>query len=339
MWEFNLEKVDDTTLRELLLPITSYFGQFISSDKQLVLKKSINNDKNKDFNAESQIIHFKKNKKKIELIYSNEYLEKRVIEIKNKSIINYIKELNRFSIDKDYKILQSLSYSLLTNVTQFVEYGSKFMTAIKWRKIFYSYISLIFISQDIKNIEFARTGISTKKIILSLGLIDQTPGNFNASNEIQLVVDLSKQSNNYIVVPVYGCSSQVFSRILKEYSKIDILHIAGHGINLNNNYYIQFSDCDMRYSMFCDTLMKFNHSFDLIFLNCCHSYDFVLKKKVRNSKETIVHNKEVGVTVALDFANHYFIALLLQNNSSLTDSWNLASQNCSEKPLEYYRLQ
>ena len=39
MWEFNLEKVDDTTLRELLLPITSYFGQFISSDKQLVLKK------------------------------------------------------------------------------------------------------------------------------------------------------------------------------------------------------------------------------------------------------------------------------------------------------------
>ena len=41
MWKFNLEKVDDTTLRDLLLPITSYFGQFISSDNKLYILKKI----------------------------------------------------------------------------------------------------------------------------------------------------------------------------------------------------------------------------------------------------------------------------------------------------------
>lgn len=338
MSEFDLNKVVNSTLKELILPINSYFEQFISNDKQLVLKRPIDNSEHKSSNTESKVIFFKKIKeirKKIELVYSNEYLEKRVIEIKNKSIVDSIKKLNKFCMENDYKILQSLSYSLLTNVKQFVELDSTLMTPLKWRKIFYAYLSTMLVVQNIEEIKSARIGDSSKKIILSLGLIDQTSIHLNASNEIKKMIDISNQSNNFIVIPVCNCSSRVFSRILKEFSRIDILHIAGHG----DEDSIQFSDCDMKYPIFCDTLKKFNHYFDLIFLNCCHTFDFVLKKKVKNSKETIVHNKEVNVGIAIDFATHYYMELMLQNTISFKNSWNCAKQHCTENPFKYHRLQ
>lgn len=349
MRSFILEKLGDDELRKLILPIYNFFEKFLFDNKKLVLKTPMNNsDRNGQVHLEDSYSFKKvgKSSKNIEKVYSKSFLDKQILEIKGNRILGAVDKLNKFAIENEYLTLKSLSYSLLTNLTQFVDENRKFRTATKWRKIVNSYISVTLVIQELHEIELVRNGKSNKSVIISLGLVDFEDVEIKVSQEIQKIIDLVRAYNNnnndFVVVPVYGCTTNIFYTLLRDFPNIKILHIAGHGGIANNGKgYIQFSDINMKYPAFCNELKKFPQYLDVIFLNCCYSYEFVDKNKVVISNETIAHADKLYDPIAIDFSNHYFSQLFSSNlnSNSFTKAWQTASQNCTENPMNYHRLQ
>lgn len=348
MRRFNLEELDDYELIGLISPIYGFFEKFLFDDKKFVLKTPMDNgDRNGQVHL-GESYSFKKigkSRKNIEKVYSKTFLDKQISEIKSNSILDSVTRLNRFAIRNNYLTLKSLSYSLLTNLTQFVD-NSKFRTATKWRKVVNSYISITLVAQELNEIELVRNGLSDKQVIISLGLVDYEDVKIKASVEIQKIIDLvriyNNTNNNFVIVPIYGCTTNVFYSLLKDFPNIQILHIAGHGGIVNSGKgYIQFSDANMGFHAFCQKLAQFNNYFNVIFLNCCYSYEFVQGRKVIRSDETIVHTDRLYDPIAIDFSNHYFSQLFSSylDSKSLINAWQTASQNCTENPMNYHRLE
>lgn len=352
MRRFILEELGDYELIDLISPIYNFFEKFLFDDKKLVLKTPMNNDdRNGQVHLEKSYSFKKigKSRKNIEKVYSISYLDKQISELKSNFILDYVAELNRFAIRNNYLTLKTLSYSLLTNLTQFVNDDGKYRTATKWRKVVNSYISVTLVAQELNEIELVRNGRSNKPVIISLGLVDYEDVKIKASEEIQKIIDLvrtynnsNNNKNNFVIVPIYGCTTNVFYSLLKDFPNIQILHIAGHGGIVNNGKgYIQFSDANMGYPAFYEKLIEFNEYLNVMFLNCCYSYEFVEGRKVDISNETIAHTDRVRDPIAIDFSNHYFSQLFSSylNSNSLTNAWQTASQNCTENPMNYQRLQ
>jgi hypothetical protein len=350
---FILEQLGDSELISLITPIYNFFEKFLFDDKKLVLKTPMNNgDRNGQVHLEESYSFKKigKSRKNIEKVYSESYLDKQISEIKSNSILDDVARLNKFAGRNDYLTLKSLSYSLLTNLNQFVDDNRKFRTATKWRKVVNSYISVTLVAQELRELELVRSGFSNKPVIISLGLVDYEDVKIKASEEIQNIINLVRTYNNnnnnnndnFVIVPIYGCTTNVFYNILQDFSNIQILHIAGHGGIVNSDKgYIQFSDANMGFPAFYDKLRRFNRYLNVMFLNCCYSYEFVEGSKVDISNETIVHTDKLYDPIAIDFSNHYFSQLFSSclNSNSLTNAWQTASQNCTENPMNYYRLQ
>ena len=351
MRRFNLEELDDYELIRLISPIYDFFEKFLFDDKKFVLKTPMDNgDRNGQVHL-GESYSFKKigkSRKNIEKVYSKTFLDNQISEIKSNSILDSVTRLNRFAIRNNYLTLKSLSYSLLTNLTQFVD-NSKFRTATKWRKVVNSYISITLVAQELNEIELVRNGLSNKQVIISLGLVDYEDVKIKASVEIQKIIDLvriynntnNNTNNNFVIVPIYGCTTNVFYSLLKDFPNIQILHIAGHGGIVNSGKgYIQFSDANMGFHAFCQKLTQFNNYLNVIFLNCCYSYEFVQGRKVIGSDETIVHTDRLYDPIAIDFSNHYFSQLFssYMGSDSLINAWQTASQNCTENPMNYHRL-
>jgi len=347
---FNLEELGDYELRELISPIYNFFEKFLFDDKKLVLKTPMNNsNRNGQVHLEESYSFKKigKSRENIEKAYSKSYLYKQISEIKSNFIKDYVTELNRYAKKNNYLTLKSLSYSLLTNLTQFVDGKENYRTATKWRKILNSYISVTYIVQVFNEIELVRNSHSNIPVILSLGLVDYNDVEIKASEEIQKIIDLVKTYNNdnnynFVIIPVHGCTTNVFYKLLKDLPNIQILHIAGHGGIVNSGKgYIQFSDANMSYPTFCEKLTEFDKDLNVLFLNCCYSYEFVEGRKVDRSNETIAHIDKLYDPIAIDFSNHYFTQLFSSclNSNSLTNAWQTASENCTEKKMNYRRLQ
>lgn len=368
MREQYLKKIEDPRLQNLVSPLYNFFEPFISEGPL-----SENNDERK--NVESSDLggveeehkdevnikkdttnQSKKSRKNIENKIPAEYLELRAQEMESRQILDNVNQLLSFSVSYNFRTLRSLTASLSTNINQFVKNEKGNMrTATKWRKVINSYISVTQIMLDIEEIENARNGNnSNKEVIISLGLVDYTDTQIKASVEIDKVIELSKQNGRFIVVPVFGCTTNVFFKILQEFGQSKILHVVGHGgITSERDYFIQFSDCNMRYRTFIRNLQNYGLNLDMVFLNCCYSFEFIEKTQPQYMREIISHTKEVEENVAIDFSDHYFTILLNPNNSYSVSyqggdytsnkpiydkAWSIAYGNCSENPIKYKRL-
>lgn len=196
MRRFNLEELGDYELRELISPIYNFFEKFLFDDKKLVLKTPMNNsNRNGQVHLEESYSFKKvgKSRENIEKAYSKSYLYKQISEIKSNFIKDYVTELNRYAKKNNYLTLMSMSYSLLTNLTQFVDDKENYRTATKWRKILNSYISVTYIVQVFNEIELVRNGHSNIPVILSLGLVDYNDVKIKASEEIQKIIDTEEE--------------------------------------------------------------------------------------------------------------------------------------------------
>ncbi|WP_175064695.1 hypothetical protein [Streptococcus salivarius] len=366
MREKYLEKIEDPWLQSLVSPLFDFFEPFITegTEEPLLEKNEERTDSelsDRDDSKKDEVVikkttthQLKKSRKTIEKTISREYLDHRVQEVESSQILNNVNQLLSFAVSNNFRALHSYSASLSTNLTQFVK-KERMRNATKWRKVINSYISVTQIMLNIEEIENVRSGIvQNKEVILSLGLVDYTDTELRVSTEIDNLINLSKQSNKFVVVPVFGCTTNVFFKILQEFGQSKIMHVVGHGGMYNGrDYAMQFSDCNMKYNTFIRKLGEYGLNLDMAFLNCCYSYEFVEGSKVDISNETIAHTGKLYDPIAIDFSEHYFTILLDTNNSytvcsqggnydsnklAYDNAWNISCSNCSENPLQYKRL-
>lgn len=364
MRENFLEKIEDPELQSLILPLYNFFEPFITKEplpdsyRAEYLESNDRGDEDKGLSNEVEIKEnithpSKKSRKSIEETILIEYLELRVQEMESAQILNNVNQLLRYSMFMRFRTLQSFTASLSTNVNQFIKNKKNNMrTATKWRKVINSYISVSQILLNIEEIENVRNGNATDKdVILALGLVDYTDTQLKASVEIDRLMDLSKQTDKFIVVPVFGCTTNIFYSMLAEFRQSKILHVVGHGgIDNGREYTIQFSDANMRCRTFISKLRNFDMNLDIVFLNCCYSFEFSMEIQCSSQyiNELITHSNEVRDDIAINFSDNYFTTLLTSNdfckngtyndNKPIYDSaWSASSKNCIETPLQYIR--
>ncbi|WP_242520675.1 MULTISPECIES: hypothetical protein [Lactococcus] len=136
---------------------------------------------------------------------------------------------------------------------------------------------------------------------------------------------------DYLVIPIHGCSTNIFRTIFDSFSSIDILHIAGHTAISNNRTLLQFVDSNMTFTKFNEIIQY--HQFYLAFLNCCSTLEFANNTNIPNALNCVLHNDKVTNTHAYDFSDHFFTTFNTTNDVS--SSWHCAFQNSNETPFNY----
>lgn len=233
------------------------------------------------------------------------------------------------------QILGTYAYSLQRNVTGYIKMENSELNVRrkKLAKLLLSYINVTRYIIDYNTIEelINRGPQNGEKLVLALGLVKIDEDDIKVNTEIDHIVELSRQNPMYFVIPIYGCSTNVFATI-NEKTHADIIHIAGHGANCSNGKtVICFTDANMTFDRLCK---KIQPPQEIIFLNCCNTYEYVGKKPISIADSSIVHDGSVSASIALDFSDNFYTTFLQTGN--LNTAWDAAKS--VETPLKYYWL-
>lgn len=91
----------------------------------------------------------------------------------------------------------------------------------------------------------------------------------------------------------------------------------------------------MTYEKLCEKLCeKTKRKRKLIFLNCCHTYEYVNCSAIPISEFSIVHEESVNSNVAFQFSQTFYSELWKVGN--ISSSWRIAKS--VESPLKYKML-
>lgn len=259
-------------------------------------------------------------------------LEQYVTALEKSDILNHVLKLRRLT--KQYLTLQPFILSLQINIQQFRSKNRE-RSLVKWKKILLSYINVSRILLNVDDIEKILSNVSSKKLIVALGTIDIKKDNIKVNEEIEKVWDTFKDSDNYTVLAIFGCTINIFSIVLKMFPRISILHLAGHGLKQQNTGEISlpFVNSDIKFNKFNDYISR--HQFMLVFLNACYSLKFSNNGKITQSVYSILHKGQIGPNTAVDFSYHFYSYFEYSNNiqKSFSNAKN-GSNNCSS----YYLL-
>ena len=232
-------------------------------------------------------------------------------------------------------ILGTYAHSLQRNVIGYIkmENSEPSVRRRKLAKLLLSYINVTRYIIDYNTIEelINRGPQNGEKLVLALGLVKIDEDDIKVNTEIDHIVELSRQNPMYFVIPIYGCSTNVFATI-NEKIHADIIHIAGHGAKCSNGKtVICFTDANMTFDRLCS---KIQPRQTIIFLNCCNTYEFVRESPISISDNSIVHAGSVSASIALNFSDNFYATFLQTDN--LNTAWDAAKS--VEMPLKYYWL-
>lgn len=197
-----------------------------------------------------------------------------------------------------------------------------------------SYINVSRIFLENEKIQLLQSGVPVEfeQIILAMSLIDSQEDNIKANDEIQNICDLFTNNPNVIVVPIHGCSTDVFRTILDRFPILNIIHLAGHtDTKTNGEVLLSFVDSNMTFKKFSNWIS--NRRFHCSFLNCCSTAEFVSNLDSLYSDCSILHSGQVESTVAYEFAKHFYTVISRDGYCNL--AWEVAIKNCTEEPLNY----
>ena len=251
-------------------------------------------------------------------------------------VINYqIKELTAHLMHDLHtngrKILRSYCNSLYTNIRNFIKEDNDEKQIKIWRVLLLSYINLSrLIVDDDKIQRFLLQPNNSQKIILCVSTIKLDEDDIKVNEEIAHIQELINEHPNtsYLVLPIHGCSFDQFKNRIKSY-RITHVHIAGHTIN-SKTIKIQFSDSGVKFSTFHKYVNEYNRHFEVLFLNCCSTYEYIERTPFPFSDISICHETEVNGITAYD-ASHAFYTNLF-NDIPAEESWN-AVRNSIEDNL------
>lgn len=281
------ERLDGNTFKDDILPIFDFFEIHLDDEKKPDLDYIINRKNSitrlEISNTISNLLH-------------NLYIHKR-------------------------EILISYCWSLLRNVQQFEKMDNDENVEnriIKWKKCLLSYINLSRVIIDEAKIEecLAKPTVS-QKIVLCVSTIKLENDDIRVNEEIADIQETNNLTPNsdYLVLPIHGCSFDQFKTRLKK-NHITHIHIAGHA----NSSKLFFSDAPVKYDRFCNHIQQLNYQYELLFLNCCQTFEYLLNKAFPYSNESICHETDLDSTIAIDASQIFYTELF--NGLSIKDSWN-----------------
>lgn len=259
------------------------------------------------------------------------------------SFISIIDSLNRVDIKKSISFLRKklfnnirgllLTYcvSLFQNVQQFEKMRNTAdvdKLKQKWKKVLLSYINLSRLIVDDNKIQRSLLQQDNSiKIILCLGTIQIENDDVRVNKEIANIQEIINQSPNdtYLVIPIHGCSFQQFEKQIQRYN-ITHIHIAGH----SSEEKIEFSDNGVTYKRFLNHIKKLDRHFELLFLNCCFTYEYLDMQPFPYSDKTICHETELNGTTAYDASDIFYTHLF--QGSQIDGAWTMV-QNSIEDNL------
>lgn len=254
--------------------------------------------------------------------------------VQNESLGFHLSEIRKVSSKEKSSIMKTYVASMQRNIADYkkVSNSSISVRTGKLKKLLCSYINVSRYVIDYEKLEqiISAGPRNGEKIILAIGLVSIEDDDIKVNDEINYMVDSVRNSANYFVIPIYGCSTNVFSRILQKVNA-DIVHIAGHGIAFGRKKVICFTDSNMTYSKLCEKIASRK---DLIFLNCCNTYEFVNNTSIPIATKTIVHEREVDAYIALQFSRSFYEHLWISGD--VNQSWNVARN--VENPLLYHYM-
>ena len=301
------ERLKSPELEEVILPIFDFFEPFIHQESKFI--------ENEDENQPDEVVS-----KYYQMLVEQEIRES-------------ISVLRKKVSSKDNVVVRSFVLSLQQNTIQFLT-NEKYRSRVKWKKILNSYINVSRIFLEKEKIQLLQDGfpVEGQQIVLAMSLIDPQDDNIKANDEIQNICDLFTNNPNVIVVPIHGCSTDVFRTILDRFPLLNIIHLAGHTYTKpNGEILLSFVDSKMTFIKFRNWIS--NHRFSCSFLNCCSSLEFTLGSSLQNSNFSILHSGQVVSSIAYDFAEHFYTVISSDGDCNL--AWEVAIENCTEEPLNY----
>ncbi|MCK3881661.1 hypothetical protein HCC13_04655 [Streptococcus suis] len=301
------ERLNSPDFEEVILPVFDFFEPFIHQELKF------NESEDKNYSEESVL----------------EYYQMLV----EQNIRESISVLRKKVSSEDYVAMRSFVLSLQQNTIQFLT-NEKYRSRVKWKKILNSYINVSRIFLEKEKIQLLQDGfpVEGQQIVLAMSLIDLQDDNIKANDEIQNICNLFKNDPNVIVVPIHGCSTDVFRTILDRFPLLNIIHLAGHTYTKpNGEILLTFVDSNMTFIKFRNWIS--NHRFSCSFLNCCSSLEFALGSRLQNSNFSILHRGQVVSSIAYDFSEHFYT--VISSGGDFNGAWQAAVKNCTESPFNY----
>lgn len=267
--------------------------------------------------------------------YSADSLNYISVLLNNDELRSHISAIIKTAKTDKSKILSTYALSFQRNVTGYIkmENSEQNVRRKKLAKLLLSYINVTRYIVDYNTIEelINRGPQNGEKLVLALGLVNIDEDDIKVNTEIDRIVELSRLTDNFFVIPIYGCSTNVFAKITQQIHS-SIIHMAGHGIHTNKGRTaICFVDSHMSFSRLCEKIATRK---ELIFLNCCNTYEYIEMSPIPVSDHALVHEGDVRSNVAYSFCESFYSTLWQTDN--LNAAWDAAKT--TEEPLKYHLL-
>ncbi|MGH1977575.1 hypothetical protein [Rothia sp. L_38] len=233
---------------------------------------------------------------------------------------------------EDYVAMRSFVLSLHQNTIQFLT-NEKCRSRVKWKKLLNSYIDVSRFFRK-RKIQLLQDGfpVEGQQIVLAMRLIDPQDDNIKADDKIQNICNLFMNDPTIIVVPIHGCSTDVFRTILDRFPLLNIIRLVGHIYTKpNGEILLSFVDSNMIFIKFRNWIS--NHRFSCSFLNCRSSLEFALGSPLQKSNFSILHSGQVVSSIAYDFSEHFYT--VISSGGDFKGAWQAAVKNCTESPFNY----
>ncbi len=258
---------------------------------------------------------------------NDEFLEREARALDDEELRLHLMELRR-KIPKTEKndLLESRIDSLQRNITGFVSLSrdaqnNRSKLPRKYKRVLASYIAVsrLAIKYDEIFATLSDPAHLNKKIVLAVGMIKLEEDNILVNEEIQELYLNSNTQNVFCVVPLFECSTTYLIDTVKRISP-EIVHLAGHGSGINGNgrFLLHFVDSNMTSTRFRDLALGIS---DLIFINCCHSLQFVYPKDPTLTALYIVHDGTVDSSTAKDFSRNFYSVLWNSMSVNAMPGW------------------
>ncbi|HEM5964280.1 TPA: hypothetical protein U2B31_002007 [Streptococcus suis] len=298
-------KLKNPAIEETIMPIFDFFEQYIDS---------------------------KSNSQENEKVYSDDEILTIYEMLVEQKILDKISSLRSKISSDSYTVAKSFVLSFQQNTSQFVA-SEKFRSRVKWKKILNSYVNVSRILLEGEKLQSLLAGLhENQRLILAMSLIDPQDDKIKADAEIQRICELFESDPDIIVIPIHGCTTNVFKTILEKIPRINMLHLAGHTCtNSRGEVLMSFVDSNMTFGKYSNWISS--HIFEVSFYNCCSTLEFVRNHYSLNSMRKILHSGKVGSQVAYNFSEDFYSSISAGQDFNM--AWSTASGNCNESPMNY----
>lgn len=155
---------------------------------------------------------------------------------------------------------------------------------------------------------------NSKKLMLLVGTIFKEDDDIRVYEEVDIINQLSILYPSYFIITLKGCTLNVFESMVQNYD-FDVVHFAGHG----GWGIIAFVDCNITPYKFNSIYNLYGKRNNLLFLNLCYSYSFVVSLTISN--QYISYPNPLDPSIALNYSDNFY--RLFFDGHSIYDSYTI----------------